>query len=258
MRLFDSSLFAALLADPRIWAGIFIAALSGAVKGFTGFGSALIYVPLMAAVYDPRLAAVTLLLIDFFGGLPLALRSAPQCDWRDLMPVWLGAIVAAPFGAMILLLVEPTALRWGIAALVLACLPILASGWRYHGRPVLPVKLGVGALAGLTGGAVQISGPPVITYWLGSRSSPAVIRANLLMFFELNGLSLGIVYVAKGLLTADAIALSLLLGGPFLLAMVVGARWFRGSSDQTYRRVAYIIIAAAALLSIPVFDGLFR
>ncbi len=35
-----------------------IAALSGLVRGFSGFGSALIYMPLMAAIYDPRIAAV--------------------------------------------------------------------------------------------------------------------------------------------------------------------------------------------------------
>jgi uncharacterized protein len=40
------------------------------------------------------------------------------------------------------------------------------------------------------------------------------------------------------------------------LALVVGARWFRGSSDAGYRRIAYAIVALAALASMPVFDHL--
>ena len=50
--------------------------------------------------------------------------------------------------------------------------------------------------------------------------------------------------------------LSLLLGLPFAVAMAAGAYWFHGSSDALYRRAAYLIIALAALVSLPVFDAL--
>jgi uncharacterized protein len=40
--------------------------------------------------------------------------------------------------------------------------------------------------------------------------------------------------------------------------MVVGARWFGIASERSFRRVAYAIIAASALLSLPVFDSLLR
>jgi hypothetical protein len=54
------------------------------------------------------------------------------------------------------------------------------------------------------------------------------------------------------------LVLSVLLGVPFLAAMIVGAWMFRGSSDAAYRRVAYVIIAISAVLSLPVFDRIFR
>ena len=43
--------------------------LAGVVRGFSGFGSALIYIPLISAIYDPRTAAGTFVLIDFATGL---------------------------------------------------------------------------------------------------------------------------------------------------------------------------------------------
>ena len=49
MTLPDSSLFAAAMADRRFLAALAVAALSGVVRGFSGFGSALIYMPLVAA-----------------------------------------------------------------------------------------------------------------------------------------------------------------------------------------------------------------
>ena len=40
--------------------------------------------------------------------------------------------------------------------------------------------------------------------------------------------------------------------------MGIGSYFFHGTSDQLYRRIAYVIIALAALLSLPVLDPLFR
>ena len=126
-----------------------IAALSGFVRGFSGFGSALIYIPLIAAVYEPRIAAPTLLLIDLIGSAPFTIRELPRCNWREVGPVTTAAALAVPFGIMALVLIDPIVLRWFIAALVLGLLAVLVSGWRYRGTPTLPVTVGVGTVRGL-------------------------------------------------------------------------------------------------------------
>ena len=43
-----------------------------------------------------------------------------------------------------------------------------------------------------------------------------------------------------------------------MLAMWGGAHWFHGASEQTYRRVAYAIIVAAAVVSMPLWDAWLR
>jgi uncharacterized membrane protein YfcA len=253
---FDSSILTAAAADPRFAAALAVAALSGLVRGFSGFGSALIYMPLVAAIYEPRIAAVTLLLIDFFASSPFAIRELPNCNWREVLPIFLAAAIAIPFGALALKFVDPTVLRWFIALLVLSLLAVLMSGWRYHRRPRLPITLGVGLFSGFGGGAVQIAGPAVIIYWLGTNNAAVTVRANLMVYFLLTDATLCVAYALQGLFSAEGFALSLLLGIPFLAAMAAGAYIFRGASDLLYRRIAYLIIAAAALVSLPLFDGL--
>ncbi len=250
------SIFTDVIADPRFPIAIGIAALSGLVRGFSGFGSALIYMPLISAVYSPRLAAPTLLLIDTICSLPFALQAMPQCNWREVAPVSIASAVALPFGVMALVLVDPLSLRWFIAGLVLVALVTLIAGWRYHGRPTLAASLGVGALAGFGGGAVQIGAPPLLVFWLGGNNNAVTVRANIMVYFIAQGALSCVMYVFSGLFNAQAIALSLLLGLPFAIATAGGAFWFRGASDALYRRAAYLIIALAALVSLPVFDAL--
>jgi len=252
------TLFAAAVADQRFWLALAVAVLAGVVRGFSGFGSALIYMPLISAVYDPKVAAVTLLLIDTAGAAPFAVRAFPHCTWREVLPIFIAAAIAVPFGTMALKVIDPIVLRWAIALLVLSLLAVLLSGWRYRGRPKLPITIAVGLFSGFGGGAVQIAGPAVIVYWLGAANSAVTVRANVLVYFLLLDGLLCIVYAWQGLFTTELFALSLLLAVPFFAATTVGALLFRGASDQLYRRIAYAIIAAAAVISLPVLDGLLR
>jgi uncharacterized protein len=253
-----SATAASLIAEPRFVAAIAVALVAGLVRGFSGFGSALIYVPLVAAIYDPRIAALTLLIVDFVASAPFTVPLTRRCNWREVAPVSIAAICTIPIGVAALEYLDPTALRWFIAILVLALLIGLASGWRYRAAPTLPASIGVGLVAGVGAGAAQIAGPAAIIYWLGGPNSAQVIRANLMVYFAILAIVSAIAYQIRGLFTADVLILSALLGPVFLAAMATGAYMFRGASDEAYRRVAYVIIAVSALVSIPLFDELFR
>ncbi len=253
----DVSTFTAVLSERRFLLAAAISAIAGAARGFAGFGSALIYIPLISAVYEPKIAAVSLLLIDTASGAPYGVRAFPQCDWRDVGPVTAAALLLLPLGTFLLLVVDPTALRWFIGAFVLFALPLLASGWRYHGKPKLPITLAVGAIAGLASGAVQISGPPVILYWLGGALKTATVRANMFVFFGVLGVAGCINYFVEGLFSRESLALAVLLAIPYTALFLFGAVSFDRASDQIYRRIAYALIGLAGLVSLPIFDRLF-
>jgi len=250
------SIFADTASDPRFPVAVGIALLAGVVRGFSGFGSALIYMPLISAVYGPRIAAPTLLLIDTICSLPFTLQAMPDCNWREVKPVTIAGAVALPLGVAALVYVDALWLRWFIAALVFVALGTLAAGWRYHGKPSVTASLGVGVLAGIGAGAVQIAAPPLLVYWLGGQNSATTVRANIMVYFIMQGVLSIVAYIYSDLFTAPTLTLSLLLAVPFALSLAAGARWFHGTSDQLYRRLAYIIIGFSGLISLPLFDAL--
>jgi uncharacterized membrane protein YfcA len=228
------------------------------VRGFSGFGSALIYVPLMSAVYGPKIGAVTFLLVDFITGLAFVHTALRVANWREVIPIAVFAIAAAQFGTLILQYAEPTTLLWMISAVVLIIVPVLASGWRYTGQPHFFITAAVGILAGILGGAVQISGPPVLIYWLGSMHGVHTVRANFIAYFFLFAIGLVITYYFQGLLTAEVLALTALFAPLHILAMWGGTKLFHLATEKTYRRVAYLIVLLAGLAAMPLFDKWLR
>jgi uncharacterized membrane protein YfcA len=254
----DSATFAAALADRRIVTAAAVSALAGLVRGFSGFGGAMIYMPLVAAIYEPRIAAATLLLVDFLSSTPFAIPETRRCTWRQVLPISIAMALAVPLGTFALIVLDPAIMRWAIALLVLSLLPAIAFGWRFPSQPGLPITIGVGLFAGVGAGAAQIAGPPVIVYWLSLGNAAVTMRANLMVFFFFCGVALVASYALQGLFSALTISLSLLLGVPYLLGVGAGSYFFRGSSDRLYRQVAYAIIALAALLSLPALDPVLR
>jgi uncharacterized membrane protein YfcA len=254
----NSATFAAALAEPRIFAAMAVAALAGLTRGFSGFGGAMVYMPLIAAIYDPRIAAVTILLVDFVSATPFAIPEVRRCTWREVAPLSVAMAAGLPIGVWLLIVLDPIVLRWLIAVMVLSLVPVLASGWRYHGAPRLPMTIGVGLFSGVTAGAVLIAGPPVILYWLGGGNSAKIVRANLMVFFMICDIILVAIFGFTSLFEARPLALSLLLGVPYLAGMGLGSHYFHGTSDRLYRNIAYVIIALAALVSLPILDPILR
>jgi uncharacterized membrane protein YfcA len=256
IQLPDTAAFAAILSDGRFAAAVVIAVLAGVVRGFSGFGSALIYVPLIAAAYEPRIATVSFVLMDFTCVAPFAPRSFAQCRWRELLPAYGAAVLTVPLGTLMQSAVDPVTLRWGMAGFVLVFLPLLVAGWRYPWKAGAPAAISAGALSGFAGGAAQLGGPPVILYWLGNSGSAAFVRDNLMVYLVLLSMTLLANYAWQGLMTAQPIALAVMLWPVYIVALLAGASWFRGVSDQHYRWAAYIIVALTAIVSMPIFDGL--
>jgi uncharacterized membrane protein YfcA len=236
-------------------AAAFVASLA---RGFSGFGGALIFVPLASAAVGPQVAAPILMVIDGIAQLALLKNAWRQANRRDVGIMAAGAFIGIPLGVAILAYIDAITLRWAIVALVVAMLALLMSGWRYHGQPNVPTTLGVGFSAGILSGAVQAAGPPVVAYWLGGSNSALTVRANIILFFFCTSVVTGVSYLATGLLGLDVMLLSALTAPGYALGMFLGTRMFGLASDAMFRRICFVLIAAAAVISLPVLDSVLR
>jgi uncharacterized membrane protein YfcA len=246
---------AELPAAPELAATLAVALLAGLARGFSGFGSALIFIPLASATLGPRLAAPLLMLVDNLTTFPLIPAAWRRADRGEVASLVAGALVGAPLGTWLLLHLDAETLRWGMCVLAIAMLALLASGWRYHGRPALPLSLAVGAASGLLSGAAQMGGPPVVAYWLGGAIPAARVRANIMLFFAASGVISAVTYLVSGLLTPAVLLLTVLVAPAYALGIWGGSHLFGLASEASFRRACFVLIALAAVLGLPVWEG---
>ena len=199
--------------------------LAGLARGFSGFGAALIFIPLASAIVGPRIASAVLLVVDgvlTLGMIPPAFRMADRREVFTMRKA--GALVGVPLGTLLLSHGDPLTLRWIISTVVVVLLLFLLSGWRYSGRPKTPLTLFTGFLAGLFSGAAQLGGPPVVAYWLGGALKGAFVRANVILYFAVSTVISTASYFFGGLFTADVFVFFLLALPFYGAGLYVGAR----------------------------------
>ena len=235
-----------------------IAFVSGTARGFSGFGSALIFMPLASSIADPRLVAALLLIIDFVAATPLLPKAWEKADRKATAVMVFGALIGVPIGTYFLSRLEPVTTRWIISVFVFALLLLLLSGWRYRGKDHTAISIGIGGLSGFCSGLAQTGGPPIVGYWLGRPIASMVARANILLFFGASDLFSVVSYAVTGLITMDAIKFSLAVGPIYGIGVWFGASLFGRASEAVFRSVCYALIAAAVIFGLPALDGVLR
>jgi uncharacterized membrane protein YfcA len=235
-----------------------IAFVSGTARGFSGFGSALIFMPLASSMASPRLVAALLLLIDFVAAAPLLPNAWKQADRKATAVIVSGALIGVPIGTWLLTRLEPVTTRWIISGFVTALLVLLLSGWRYRGKDHAAISVGIGGLSGFCSGLAQTGGPPIVGYWLGRPIPSVIARANILLFFGASDFFSAVAYAATGLINSDAIKFAFVVGPVYALGVWFGASLFGRASETVFRAICYALIAAAVLIGLPALDGLLR
>ncbi len=243
-----------VLATPGLLWLVLTFLIAGVVRGFTGFGTALIVMP-VAAVLLPVPVAIAMVTFTGIFTWPLIVPGAVRAaDKREVLVLAGAAILTAPLGVWFLSWMDRDVLRWAVALAAAATLAALVTGWRYQGRVHGAGVAAIGGAAGVLGGTTGLTGPPVILFYLASTRPAAVMRANTILFLAL--LDIGIVanLFARGLIDWPVVPLALTLAIPYGAGIAVGQGLFHPDLERIYRRLAYLVIAAAILTGLPLFD----
>lgn len=238
----------ALQADWH-WA-VAAAVCAGLIRGFSGFGAAMVFIPVVSALYGPTVALPVLTIVDTAATAPLLPPAFRRCHWREVLPLLAGCGLLLPVGVAILVHVDAVLLHTAIVAVVLAATAALATGWRYQKAPGAPACVAIGGLAGFLGGATGMSGPPVILFWLGGQSDAQRVRANIIALFALTTVFTIAAYWANGLFTPQVWSLGLVLLPIYAVAIWAGAQAFHRTGERTFRRAALAFIALIAVASL--------
>lgn len=223
---------------------------AGLIRGFSGFGSAMVLSPLLSLIYGPVQAVATMILLETAVTVQLLPGVARRARWREIGPMAAAACVTVPLGGYILLTVDAMIMRRLIAGVLLVFVLIMLRGWRYRGPRRLSISIGVAAVSGTMVSSVGMGGPPVLLYWFSGSDSADQNRTNIIAYFAVLTAAVLVTFIVNGTIGLETVWRAAVLTPLFLVAAHLGSRAFRRSSEALYRRVALIFLFAVALTTL--------
>lgn len=226
-----------------------VAFLAGLIQGLSGFGSALVAVPLLALMLPvetvvPLMALVGTAISAFnLWHLRHAIRFSP------LAPLLAGYILGTPLGLNFLNRApEETILAaLGIFLTTYALLSLIGrqptAAWLREWR------VGIGTLSGALGAAFSTNGPPVILHVAAHREwSADRQKATLVLFFLTASAITVIAHGYSGLVTGKVLSW-FLWSTPMLLAGTLTGAWmYRRLGEHNYRRLTFGLILGTGVM----------
>ncbi|MCP4357598.1 MAG: sulfite exporter TauE/SafE family protein [Chloroflexi bacterium] len=213
----------------------------------TGFGLALVSMPLLTAVIGLTTAAPLVALFGVLAEIIILLRYREAVYIRPVVKLVVSAFVGIPLGLWLLQVVDPEigahALGVLVAGYALYALfnfrlpPLARSVWAYL----------FGFAAGALGGLYNTAGPPVIIYGSCRQWSPATFKGNLQGFFVPVSLMILVGHVVDGNVTAAVWRLLLVSIPAVGLGLLVGFALDGRIPAATFRKIVLALLLVIGL-----------
>ncbi len=225
--------------------------VAGFVQGLTGFGSALVAIPLLSLIIDIKAAVPLCILNGLVITIYLALHLRRHLDRRKILPLVLGSIPGVVVGATLLKRVDSDIIRF--------CIGLLLVSYSLYNLLARPRPFGLargwgwvaGFLTGAIGAAFSAGGPPAIVYSTLAGWKKEEIRATLSGFFVANGIVTAAVHALTGVSSLATVQLFFVTAPFVLLGTALGSRVTSRIDQRIYLRIifAFLVVMGIMMMS---------
>ncbi|MBM3598765.1 MAG: sulfite exporter TauE/SafE family protein [Alphaproteobacteria bacterium] len=247
---FDLDLARGVIGEPSFPIAAAVTFAAGLLRGFSGFGSAMLMAPIFAVLFGSAEMVATVIAMELAISFHLFPQTRQDCRWSLVGPMMVAAWICMPLGFWLLVSVDRVVIQKTVSAIVAVFASVMFLGWRWRGPRGLAPTLIVGAISGAMNSTTGIGGPPVLLYLLSSDDPPRVTRANIIAFYFATQLALIAIVFLSGVVGTTTVVRACLLFPLMLLGSAIGSRLFRGADERVYRTVALTLLFAVGVFGL--------
>lgn len=236
------------LGWPVVTAVCVVVLVAGAVQSVTGFGFALVAVPLLTFLIGPAEAVVLAITVGLALAVGVAVRERGHVVRGDLVVLTGASFAGIPLGLLVLTRFDPRPLTVLVAVVLLVSTAAIWRGWALPTGPVARVVSGFTSGVLLT--STSFNGPPLVLFLQARDLPPRAVRATLSVCFLLQALvAVGLLLLA-GAAGGTTLALSALALPALAAGWLLGDRAFARFEPATFRRGVLVMLGLTGVVAL--------
>ena len=228
--------------------------MSAFAFSFAGFGYGLIAVPLLSLIVPVKTAVAIQFPFSILLVLYNAVRFGHKLEWLDLKPLFIGAAIAIPLGAVSLHWFPEPVMKRTLALFIIFTVVSRRVAFKQDvlQRFTTTFKGGffLGFISGWFTGAYTTGGPPAVIYATGRFSDMDKAKGVMGVYFLVSDILLAMLFIFSNVMTTQTLKVSLVYTPAVLLGLVSGLFSLKRVSYKGYMAgVDTLLVIAAAMLS---------
>lgn len=228
-----------------VWICVVVAGAS-ATQAISGFGFALIAVPLLSLFIDPQMSVVLATVVGAFSSTFQAITDRRHAQRKLVKRLAVTAYLGMPFGLVIFLVVSESVLRFIVGVVVLFASFALMRGLHIS-HTNKKIDWIMGWASGVLATSTSTNGPPLVFLLQAKKLSPESFRASINVVFSLTSFGAILLFAVSGNISPEdfaGIAISIPM---LLLGLSIGFKVRSRINSEQFRVLVFVLLIVSAL-----------
>ena len=234
----------------EIYLALLIGLFGGLMHGFTGWGGAMVMMPLMSLLFGPIQALAIILVGSMLVCSQLFFKASKKANWREMAPLLVSVTLFIPIGNVVLFHLDPSVVIRVIGILIIGAGLLQLSGWSYKGpRGILPSAT-AGMACGIINGFAGVGGPPLVLYVLSKPDPADLQRANIVISVTIISFVIFISLVIGGGVDKVTVTQGIVIAPAQMVGAFLGAKLFQILPSEIFKKFSLIMLVILGALII--------
>jgi uncharacterized protein len=232
-------------AQEILWICLVVAGAS-ATQAISGFGFALIAVPLLSLLIEPQVAVVLATVVGAFSSTFQAIADRRHANRKLVQRLAISAYIGMPFGLFVFIVVSESVLRFIVGVVVLIAAIALMRGFSIA-QTNRKLDWIMGWASGVLATSTSTNGPPLVFLLQAKKLSPESFRASINIVFSLTSFGAILLFAVSGNITPDDFA-GIAISVPMLLfGLTIGFKLRSRINAGQFRILVFVLLVVSAL-----------
>ncbi|HPN38291.1 MAG TPA: sulfite exporter TauE/SafE family protein [Melioribacteraceae bacterium] len=229
---------------------VLILFIASFVQGFSGFGLAIISIPLLSLFLNIKHVIPLVALLGLLLNLLLFIELRKNIKFNDLINLYFGSIIGIPLGIYFFTIADVKVLK-GIVATILLIFVTINFIKNLQIKSVKPIYgYLTGLFAGFLGGAINTNGPPVLIYQKMISQNKTNFKSSITGYYIVNSLIIVSLHFATGI-TQKFVIINFIQFSPIIiLGYYLGNKVFNKINTVFFNKIILFLLLFIAIVII--------
>ncbi|WP_459477718.1 sulfite exporter TauE/SafE family protein [Clostridium saccharoperbutylacetonicum] len=227
--------------------------LASFTQGITGFGFALIAVPLLS-FFIPELKDITPIIVIYslLTNIILLYKLRHSIAFKKIILMIIFAMISTPLGTFLLLYINVKILKIMVGIVIFINALAMFNDFKIKIQNE-KISYGlVGILSGILNGSVGLSGPPIVLFLTNQNVSKDVFRANLSFFGFITNIFTIILFAFEGIINQSILNFTIIYLPALIIGVLFGIKASSKINELKFRKLTIYLILALGLYTVAV------